>query len=218
MATVAEQYGIVEKEQPLLEKPKPISSTKKPAKLTLEQAEKLANGQPYELIAGRMIFKMPDDYHSRTQVLLGAELVNYLKTTPVGQVRSELTHRLWPENPHEGRVPDLSVLLNENLHFAGRYPKQAPDIAIEIISRDDAWAELFEKAELYFEKGSREVWFMDPYQKIALIVTPESRRWEKDELTSPELLPGFRVKLKDVFEWPAQSASVSPTEKEIPLK
>ncbi len=179
-----------------------------PAKkrLTLEQAERLSAGQPYELMNGRMIKKMPDNDHSRAQTLLISELVVYFKACPIGQLRTELMHRLWPENPYEGRMPDLAVILNENLNDGERYPTRAPDIAIEIISSRDAWKALFEKAQLYFEHGSREVWLVDPYQKGVLIVTPTARRWEWEELTSPELLPGFCVKMKDIFTWPIANA------------
>lgn len=111
-------------------------------------------------------------------------------------------HRLGPENKHEGRMPDLSIILNEHLELGERYPTRAPDIAVEIISSDDAWTKLFEKARLYFEKGSREVWLVDPYEKGVLVVTPTTRRWVWDILSSPELLPGFEVELSKIFTWP----------------
>ncbi|NUO78772.1 Uma2 family endonuclease [candidate division KSB1 bacterium] len=174
----------------------------KKKRLTLEQAERLSGGEPYELINGRMVRKMPDNYHSKTQVLLIAELFSCLKTHPIGQLRPELMHRFWPENQYEGRMPDLAFIFNENLNDSTSYPTRAPDIAIEIISSKDAWKMLFEKAQLYFEHGSREVWLVDPYQKGVMVVTPTARRWEWEELTSPELLPGFCVKMKDIFTWP----------------
>jgi Uma2 family endonuclease len=201
MATVVEQVAAREDEHLFAES----TVTKKPApptKLTLEQANKLAAGRPFELIDGRIIFKMPDSQHSDAHGLLCGELVNYFKANPIGRVRPEFTLRLWPENPHEGRTPDLSVILNENFKEE-RYGSSAPDLAIEIISRDDAWSELFDKADLYFDKGSRVVWFVDPYRKGVLIVTPDDQRWVKDVLTCPELLPGFAVKVQDIFDWPA---------------
>jgi Uma2 family endonuclease len=113
---------------------------------------------------------------------------------------------LWPEKEYEGRVPDISIILNENLEIEERYPTRAPDIAIEIISSGEAWTELFQKARLYFSKGSREVWLIDPYEQSATVLTPTSRRWVGDVLTS-ELLPGFQVDLKNIFTWPVASAA-----------
>jgi Uma2 family endonuclease len=96
----------------------------------------------------------------------------------------------------------LAVILNENLQIDERYPSRAPDIAIEIVSRDDIWSVLFDKAALYLEKGSHEVWLIDPYQKGVLVVSPKTRRWESELLTCPKL-PGFQVELKNIFNWPA---------------
>jgi Uma2 family endonuclease len=194
MATVVEEYAVLQEERAVA----PSLSNK----LTLEQANQLAAGRPFELINGRMVFKMADYDHSQTQILLGAKLVNYFMANPCGRVLSELTHRLWPESPHEGRLPDLSIILNEHLELGERYPTRAPDIAIEIISEDDTWTMLFAKARLYFEKGSREVWLVDPYEKNMMVLTPTTRRWVLDTLTS-ELLPGLQLNLQDIFTWPA---------------
>jgi Uma2 family endonuclease len=199
MATVVEEYAAHEKE--------PLAPPSPPAKLTLEQANQLAAGRPFELINGRMVFKMADYGHARVQSRLSKVLGNYFDANPIGEVLTELTHRLWPENPHEGRLPDLSVILNEHLQEGERYPTRAPDIAIEIISEGDVWTELFAKARLYFAKGSREVWLVDSYEKGIMVVTPTSKRWVWDTLTS-ELLPGFQVELKDIFSWPAAPAVV----------
>lgn len=108
-------------------------------------------------------------------------------------MRTEFTHRLWPDRPHECRMPDLAIILNENLNRDERYATRAPDIAIEIISRDDLWIELFEKAELYMEKGSQQVWIIDPYQQAVVVVTPDDRRWVKHTLTAPAILPGLEI-------------------------
>jgi len=210
MATVVEQYATLEDESagPVTQvSPKPTAPP--PAKLTLEQAEKLANGKSFELINGRMVFKMPDDQHSDAQGLLCIELGIYFKANPIGLVRPEFTHRLWPDSPYEGRVPALSVILNENLKEGERYATRAPDIAIEIVSRDDGWSALFEKADLYLEKGSRVVWIVDPYQKAVVVVTPNDRRWVRDTLTCPEILPGFSINVQDIFSWLAKTSKTT---------
>ncbi|MGH7492777.1 MAG: Uma2 family endonuclease [bacterium] len=191
--------------QESLVSPQPTPSV---ARLTLDQAAKLAEGRSFELIDGRVVFKMADNKHSDAQGLLCSELVNYFRANPIGRVRPEFTHRLWPENPYEARTPDLSVILNENFKEE-RYGSRAPDLAIEIISHDDAWSALFEKADLYFEKGSRIVWFVDPYRQGVTIVTPDDQRWVKDILTCPEMLPGFSVKVQNIFNWPSAPAKAA---------
>ncbi len=217
MATIVEEQAILEEEPLAAEKQTSPKSAPPTPRLTFEDASKLAGGRLFELIQGRMVFKMPDDQHADAQGRLGGELYIYFKTNPIGVVRPEFMLRLWAENPYEGRMPDLSVILNENLKeerygslrpdskIQGSGAGRAPDLAIEIVSRDDRWTDLFEKAALYLENGSRVVWIVDPYQKGIMIVTSGERRWLTDTLTCSELLPGFSVDLKDIFAWPAVS-------------
>ncbi len=171
-------------------------------KLTMAEAYKAADGKPFELIDGRIVFKMPDNKHADTHSLLCIRLGNYFLANPIGVVRTEFELRPWPENPYEGRLPDLSVFLNENFDHDKRYATRAPDLAIEIISADDRWTKLFEKADLYLEKGGQVVWIVDPYRRGVMVVTKNKQRWEDQQLTCPELLPGFSAAMDDIFSWP----------------
>lgn len=56
------------------------------------------------------------------------------------------------------------------------------------------------------EKGGRQVWIVDPYQKAVVIVTRDDRVWVKGTLTCPELLPGFEINVQEIFEWPERPA------------
>lgn len=152
---------------------------------------------------------MPDKLHATAQGRLGGEFYIYFKTNPIGVVYPEFMLRLWPENPYEGRMPDLSVILNEHLEEE-RYGTRAPDLAIEILSRDDDRNALFDKAKLYLENGSRFVWIIDPYQKGVMVIAANERHWVTDVLTCPEVLPGFSVKVQEIFSWPTAPAKPNP--------
>ena len=80
---------------------------------------------------------------------------------------------------------------------------RAPDLAIEILSRDDDRNALYEKATLYLDNGSRVVWIVDPYQKGVMVITDNERYWVTDTLTCPELLPGFSINVQTIFSWPS---------------
>jgi Uma2 family endonuclease len=175
--------------------------------LTIEEAQILANGEPFELIDGRMVFKMADRKHSRSQIVLGAKLYNYFEQNPIGEVLPEFSLHLWPENKHNFRVPDIAVFLNENLHEEERYETRGPDLAIEVASDDDAASAVFAKGRLYLEKGSRVVWMVFPTEKRVMIMTPTEWRWESDTLTCPELLPGFSIKVAAIFSGPRRKPS-----------
>jgi len=174
--------------------------------LTIEEAEELAQGHSFELIDGRMVFKMPDRKHSRIQIALGAKLYNYFEQNPIGEVLTEFSLRLWPENIQRLPTPDIAVFLNENIHEEEKYETRAPDLAIEIVSDDDKASAVFAKARMYLEKGSRVVWIIFPFEKRVMIMTPAEWRWESETLTCPEFLPGFSVKATEIFSSPAHKA------------
>ncbi|GEM_PF-204519 len=167
--------------------------------LTIEEAEELAQGHSFELIEGRMVFKMPDRKHSKIQAALTTKLFNYFEQNPIGEVLPEFSLRLWPENVHRLPTPDVAVFLNENIHVEEKYATRAPDLAIEIVSDDDKAAAVFAKARMYLEKGSRVVWIVFPLEKSVVIMTPTGRRWESNALTCPELLPGFSIQVAQIF-------------------
>jgi len=202
MATIVEEQAILEEEPLATEKKTPLKPAQPTSKLSFDQANKLAEGRLFELIQGRMVFKMPDEQHADAQGRLCGKLFVYFDANQIGVVRPEFMLRLWADNPYEGRMPDLSVILNENLKKE-RYGSRAPDLAIEIVSRDDRWTDLFEKAALYLENGSRIVWIVDPYQKGVMVVTQKERIWITGTLTCPELLPSFSIDVKDIFAWPS---------------
>jgi Uma2 family endonuclease len=209
MATVVEAWAGLEESLPATE---PIESPLKPApssiKLTFEQANELAAGRIFELIEGRIVYKMPDDKHSDAQGRLCTKLGVYFETNPIGRMRPEFMLRLWPDNKYESRMPDISVTLNESFKEE-RYGTHAPDLAIEIVTQYDRWNDLFAKAELYLEKGSRVVWIVDPYQKGVMVITSNERIWVSDILTCPEVLPGFSINVQDIFSWPSVPAKTA---------
>jgi Uma2 family endonuclease len=203
MSTVVETWATLEEPFPAFEPiAPPFKAVPPPTRLTLEQALKVTAGRIFELIDGRIVYKMPNDKHADAQGRLGGKLFVYFDANPIGRVRTEYMLRLWPEDKYESRTPDLSVILNESFKEE-EYGTRAPDLAIEIVSRYDRWTDLLEKAKLYLSNGSRVVWIVDPYQQAVVVLTPDDQRWVKDTLTCPELLSGFSIPIKDIFNWPA---------------
>lgn len=170
--------------------------------ITIEEAEALAEGRSFELVEGRMVFKMASKDHSKAQTYFAAKLFAYFEKHPIGIALAEYSVRLWPESKLNLRTPDVAVFLNENMHEEEKYEPRAPDLAIEIVSDDDRATELFAKGRLYLEKGSRVVWIVFPSEQSVLIMTPAERRWETQRLTCPEVLPGFELAVAEIFSWP----------------
>jgi Uma2 family endonuclease len=104
------------------------------------------------------------------------------------------------------RIPDVSFISWERLP-AGQLPDAAiapvvPDLAVEVLSQGNTKGEMERKLRDYFEAGVRLVWFIQPKNQTATVYTSpsKSRRIGKDQaLDGGEVLPGFRLSLKELF-------------------
>jgi Uma2 family endonuclease len=104
------------------------------------------------------------------------------------------------------RIPDVSFISWERLP-GGELPDKAiapvvPDLAVELLSEGNTKAEMERKLRDYFEAGVRLVWHIQPKTQTALAYTSatKARRIGKDQaLDGGEVLPGFRLPLKELF-------------------
>ncbi|MDZ7362187.1 MAG: Uma2 family endonuclease [candidate division KSB1 bacterium] len=170
--------------------------------LTISELEKLGITDPYELIDGRIIFKMANPKHSHFQGEIHTELGIYLRQNPIGVLFPDLSLRLFPNDEGQLRRPDLAFYLNENAPISDEPPMTAPDLAIEIFTSDTGFLALLDKADLYLSKGGKVVWIIIPAKASVLVWKATERRWEYETLTCPELLPSWSLDLKKFFVWP----------------
>lgn len=108
------------------------------------------------------------------------------------------------------RLPDVSFV------SASRMPPEgepegiwpiAPDLAVEIISPNDLFENVLSKVWEYLAAGVRQVWLISPEHKMVTIYhspTQTTILTEADELVSEELLPGFRLHIRELFQHPAR--------------
>jgi Uma2 family endonuclease len=94
--------------------------------------------------------------------------------------------------------PDVSVT------HAGqaeeKYLGGAPAIAIEVVSARNLAKDVDKKTDLYFEFGAREVWWIYPDTRRAIIHTgsADQIRTEREAIAT-SLLPGFSLNLKEIL-------------------
>jgi Uma2 family endonuclease len=149
--------------------------------------------------------KMAGGKHGRTVMRLGARLQMHVEARHLGDIYSPDTTFQIGSNE---RLPDLAFV------SAARVPEDgvpigkweiAPDLAVEIISPSDSWDKVNRKVAAYFAAGVREVWLVSLDQRtISIYTSPTQARilTEDDELTSEELLPGFRCRVSEIFGQP----------------
>jgi Uma2 family endonuclease len=95
-------------------------------------------------------------------------------------------------------VPEASI--THSNQTAGKYLEGAPAIAIEVISAEQRSGALARQTQIYFEHGAREVWHV--YQRrreMKIYSGSESQARVEEDAVSTTLLPGFALKLRELF-------------------
>lgn len=143
--------------------------------------------------------------HSGIGVRLISELWLYVKANKLGGVYGPDATFVIGERD---RLPDVSFISAKRIPPDGEPEskwKFAPDLAVEIISPNDIYTDVEDKIYEYFEAGVKQVWLISSEHKTVTIYnspTQISVLIESDELTSEELFPGFKLKLKEIFKSP----------------
>lgn len=106
------------------------------------------------------------------------------------------------------RLPDVSFISSARLP-KDREPTTkwmlVPDLAVEIVSPNDLYGRVKSKIREYLTAGVHEVWIIEPEVNMITIYRSQTDFTvfsEDDELVSETLLPGFRLKLSELFQLP----------------
>jgi Uma2 family endonuclease len=171
-------------------------------KLTIEDFEKLPDALAYyrELDDGELVDvsgNTPE--HIELRDYLAARLLLYVAERRLGLVMAEMEYQ-FGDNAHG---PDISFFRPEKhtqLDDDRRVQLFVPDLAVEVVSRNDTFYIIVRKARRYIQYGTREVWvFLIPSREV-YFYSPERDRILRDhEYFESELIPGFRIALADLF-------------------
>lgn len=105
------------------------------------------------------------------------------------------------------RIPDVSFVSWDKL--PGRKPPKTPvprlalDLAVEVLSRSNSKKEMRRKLIEYFDAGVEVVWFLEPQRRTLRVytsLTDSTLLTEEDDLDGGDILPGFRLPLRELFE------------------
>lgn len=155
-----------------------------------------------ELINGEIAEKMPTQLHALLASLFNTLLGIYVRNNPIGWVFSEVRVKL-PNDKLNDRIPDIAYVLKEGRVFDPNAPlSYMPDLVVEIQSPDQSDKFMLDKANYYLANGTRMVWLVYPQKRLIEVLTATDRRLltEADTLEGGELLPGFSVSVKEIFQ------------------
>jgi Uma2 family endonuclease len=174
------------------------------ALLTVEQYAELPEEVTLrtELVEGEIV-RMGDArlLHEWVKANAARLLIEYTLQNQLGTVFFESMYKL---GPREGRIPDVSFLLNERLtaQDRGGFLTGAPDLALEVVSSETA-AFLERKINLFLASGCRTFWVVYPLERTLSVRRANGRNEHLHEgryLEEPDLLPGFRVLVDRFFD------------------
>lgn len=160
-----------------------------------------------ELINGRIVrLPMPGEAHGLVCSKANYYLTGYALERDAGQVMSNDTFvRTKPDGVRGADVCFISYDRLPKGRPRGVGPLEvAPELVIEVRSPTDRIADIQIKVGEYLNAGVRAVVVLDPKIEAATIYTPDEdipqRRHNGDELTLPDILPGFSVPVRKFFE------------------
>lgn len=163
-------------------------------------------GVRYELSNGELIVSPSSTYfHNRKRDDFNTLLWSFVKERRLGEVTCETDLILLGETV---RRPDIAFIRADRLKGIDLDQSPlpvAPDLVIEIISKNDPADDLMLKVSQYLEASAKAVWLMYPNTRVAYRYVsgkrePEVRAADAgDKFEEPELLPGFSLPLSDIL-------------------
>ena len=164
-------------------------------------------GVRYELSEGELIVTpSPNFFHNQIRDEFNARLRAFVKSEKLGSVISEMDFKLVGATVRRPDVAFISADRLRNIDLEQVPLPVAPDLAIEIVSKNDRAADLLVKASQCLAAGTRAVWLFYPNTRLAYRYLPGKLEPEVRSagaghtFEEPELLPGFSIPLDQVFE------------------
>ena len=161
------------------------------------------DGMRHELVRGELTTMVPAGWdHGKVGGIIEDHLRQHVKANRLGVVPMSDTGYLLARNPDTVRAPDVSfVRLERDRTERGFYPG-VPDLAVEVISPTDRYAEVEEKTREYLRAGTRMVIVVDPQGKTARVHTATATRdlGIDDTIDGADVVPGWKLPLREIFE------------------
>jgi len=170
---------------------------------TYDDYLKLDDDHDYEIIGGNLIMEpRPRLYHQEVVVTLTQLLGIHLQESHLGKLYVDVDVVFGDQVVS----PDIVFVSKDRLCIAQEMNIQgAPDLVIEVLSPSTQKHDRKVKSQLYFDKGVKEYWLVDPVLFLVEILSSAEGGWKRvavydegDRLSSP-VLPGLQIEVKDIF-------------------
>lgn len=161
----------------------------------------------FELVRGELVERPMSNFESSD---VAAGIVSALRVFAhprgLGRVVGADGAYILTSDRRSVRVPDASFVAADRLpppeerrHFL----QLAPDLAVEVVSPSDTASGIEAKVRDYLDAGVRLIWVVHPPQRSVTVYTPDRHARlldEHDTLDGGDVLPGFELKVADLFD------------------
>lgn len=163
----------------------------------------------FELSEGMLIETTPAGMqHGKYALKFGRRIGDFVEENGLGETTAAETGYILFKNPdgkNTVRAPDVGFI------SAGRVPKSglpdgyfpgAPDLAVEVISPNDEADDVQLRVTQFLKYGTRMVVLVYPKSKTVMVHTPSGSFTLDidDEFDGGDVLPNFRLSVRDIFE------------------
>lgn len=153
----------------------------------------------YELVEGELVTVSPGMLpHNLLRDRILFALLTFANARKLGTVVSEQSFHL---SERTVRVPDVAFVRSGRPLATDKPIEGAPDLAVEVVSPSNTPRKIDERISDYFSAGCRRAWVVYPEEREVYIhgLAGVTRRRDNDLLGDTELLPGFLVRVSELF-------------------
>jgi Uma2 family endonuclease len=157
----------------------------------------------YELVAGRIVEKVPTQEHGHLAVKIGGRLQVFAEDHDLGRAFVEARYQVENDNEND-RIPDVSYIADPNSAMAKEGAKIGmPDFVVEVQSPRDSIKEMREKADFYLAHGVSLVWLVYPRKKLVEVYRKDGSieiAQAGDSLDASPVVPDFVLTVDYLFK------------------
>jgi Uma2 family endonuclease len=172
-----------------------------------EYARRPDPGHPEELVRGRIVpLSHPDRRHGQICTHIICLLGRFLEDHDLGHVLSNDSGVITERDPDTVRGADVAYYSYTRLPkgpLPGNCGPEVPELVVEVRSPSDRWPKVHTKVAEYLNAGVTVVVVLDDESRTAVLYFSDRAALTlkpDDELTVPEILPGFAVAVRRFFE------------------
>lgn len=159
-----------------------------------------------ELIRGELrTMPLAGAVHGRVAATVAARLAEQVWAHGLGEVLAAGTGFQLEWSPDTVRAPDGAFIRRERVEEVGDtegYWPGAPDLAVEVVSPGDTFSEVEGKVFDWLDAGTRMGIVANPKKCTATVYRSRSEITvftEEDELDGADVVPGWRLPLREIF-------------------